>query len=211
MTIFEKIISMKHMWDERYAQEEFAYGTAPNNFIKEQLSKLKPGKILFPAEGEGRNAVYAASQGWDVCAFDISIEGMKKAEKLASNYNVKIDYFVNTDDNLPYTEEQFDVIAMSYAHFPSNVKELMINTILPYLKKGGYLIIEAFSKGHLAYNAKDPKVGGPKEEAMLYSKDEIIDLCKGFEIDYIEELEVNLNEGLYHIGTGLVLRALLRK
>ncbi|NVM67000.1 hypothetical protein FHW88_005321 [Mucilaginibacter sp. SG538B] len=62
-------------WDQRYAEEEFAYGEQPNNFLQQQLSLLKPGKILFPAEGEGRNAVFAAGLGWAVSAFDISIEG----------------------------------------------------------------------------------------------------------------------------------------
>ena len=51
-------------WNERYSKEEFAYGDQHNNYLKEQLEKLKIGKILFPAEGEGRNAVFAAKLGW---------------------------------------------------------------------------------------------------------------------------------------------------
>jgi hypothetical protein len=66
-------------WNERYANEEFAYGEEPNNYLKEQLTKLDAGKILFPAEGEGRNAVFAAKEGWTVSAFDISNEGLRKA------------------------------------------------------------------------------------------------------------------------------------
>ena len=73
---------MKEFWNERYRQNEFAYGEEPNEFLKEQLAKLQPGSILFPAEGEGRNAVYAAQSGWQVSAFDISEEGKKKAERL---------------------------------------------------------------------------------------------------------------------------------
>ncbi|WP_317126673.1 hypothetical protein [Chryseobacterium indoltheticum] len=62
-------------WDDRYSQEEFAYGEEPNNYLKEQLSKLTVGSILFPAEGKGRNAVFAVHMGWNVSAFDISVEG----------------------------------------------------------------------------------------------------------------------------------------
>ncbi len=62
-------------WDDRYSKEEFAYGEEPNNYLKEQLSKLTVGSILFPAEGEGRNAVFAVHMGWNVSAFDISVEG----------------------------------------------------------------------------------------------------------------------------------------
>jgi hypothetical protein len=65
------------MWDDRYGKIEFAYGEQPNNFLKEQLIKIPAGSILFPAEGEGRNAIYA-TQGWNVHAFDQSIEGRKR-------------------------------------------------------------------------------------------------------------------------------------
>ena len=77
-------------WNERYKKEEFAYGQQPNNYLKEQLGKLSAGTILFPAEGEGRNAVFAAKLGWTVSAFDISVEGKKKASRLAEANNVTI-------------------------------------------------------------------------------------------------------------------------
>ena len=81
-------------WNERYSQEEFAYGEEPNQYLKEQLEKLKAGTILFPAEGEGRNAVFAAQLGWDVSAFDISKEGKNKANQLAEKNGISIDYQV---------------------------------------------------------------------------------------------------------------------
>ena len=77
-------------WNDRYSKEEFAYGEEPNNYLKEQLTKLTVGRILFPAEGEGRNAVYAAKLGWTVSAFDISNEGKLKTLKLAEKNNVMI-------------------------------------------------------------------------------------------------------------------------
>ena len=64
--------------DQRYENPEYVYGVEPNQYLKEQLEKLKPGNILFPAEGEGRNSVYAAQLGWKVSAFDLSVEGRKK-------------------------------------------------------------------------------------------------------------------------------------
>jgi len=70
-------------WNERYSKEEFAYGKLPNNYLKEQLERLPVGTILFPAEGEGRNAVFAAKPGWKVSAFNISVEGKNKALQLA--------------------------------------------------------------------------------------------------------------------------------
>ncbi|MEZ0130354.1 class I SAM-dependent methyltransferase, partial [Flavobacterium sp. LBUM151] len=109
-------------WNDRYSNEEFAYGEEPNNYFKEQIEKLKPGTILFPAEGEGRNAVYAAKLGWTVSAFDISEEGKNKALKLAETNNVSIDYKVGELETLNYHTEQFDAIALIYAHFPAEIK-----------------------------------------------------------------------------------------
>ena len=74
---------MKNFWDERYSNKEFVYGTLPNQFFKDQLDKLKPGKILMVGEGEGRNAVYAAKLGWQVDAIDSSNVAKEKAAKLA--------------------------------------------------------------------------------------------------------------------------------
>ncbi|WP_016988515.1 hypothetical protein [Flavobacterium sp. ACAM 123] len=66
------------MWDDRYSKTEFVYGEEPNNFLKEQLIKIPVGSILFPAEGEGRNAVYTATRGWSSAAFDQGTEGKRK-------------------------------------------------------------------------------------------------------------------------------------
>ena len=109
-------------WNERYRAKEYAYGTEPNEYLKEQLGKLAPGMILFGAEGEGRNAVYAAKTGWDVSAFDVSIEGKNKALRLAEKNKVSIDYKVGLLPDLNYKNEQFDVIALIFAHFPPEIK-----------------------------------------------------------------------------------------
>ena len=81
---------MKEFWNERYYENGYAYGEEANIFFKEELLKLKPGNILLPAEGEGRNAVFAAKQGWEVEAFDISDVGKEKAIQLARKNGVNI-------------------------------------------------------------------------------------------------------------------------
>ena len=198
-------------WNDRYSTAEFAYGEQPNDYLKEQLTHLEPGTILFPAEGEGRNAVFAAKLGWKVSAFDISIEGMNKALQLAENNNVNIDYQVGELQELDYKDEQFDAIALFYAHFPSAIKSAYHKTLSNYLCKGGLLIFEAFSKKHLDYIAKNEKVGGPKEIDMLFSIEEIRTDFENYEILALEEKEIELNEGLFHNGRGSVIRFVGRK
>ena len=124
-------------WNKRYSKSEFAYGEQPNNYLKEQLEKITVGKILFPAEGEGRNAVFAARLGWTVSAFDISKEGKNKALQLAGTNNVTIDYQVGELEALHLNPGQFDVIALIYAHFPADVKSLYHKTFDKYLRKNG--------------------------------------------------------------------------
>lgn len=198
-------------WNERYGSSEFAYGVEPNNYLKEQLEKLQTGKILFPAEGEGRNAVYAAKLGWTVSAFDISSEGRNKAQQLAESNLVTIDYQVGELHTLGYREEEFDAVALIYAHFPAAIKSEIHQTLDRYLRKGGHLIFEAFSKRHLEYLSRNEKVGGPKDGGSLFSTEEILSDFRGYEVVELKETEIELNEGLYHNGLGSVIRFVGRK
>ena len=198
-------------WNDRYSNEEFAYGEVPNNYLKEQIEKLSAGKILFPAEGEGRNAVFAARLGWTVSAFDISDEGKNKAIRFAEANNVTIDYQVGELESLNYQSEQFDVIALIYAHFPAAIKSAIHKTLDQFLRKGGIIIFEAFSKKHLEYLAKNDKVGGPKDIESLFSIEEIQSDFPNYEIIELEEKEIELNEGIFHNGTGSVIRFVGRK
>lgn len=198
-------------WDDRYKSEEFAYGEEPNNYLKEQIEKLNPTSILFPAEGEGRNAIFAAKLGWKVSAFDISEEGRNKALRLAENNNVSLDYQVGELETLDFQEGQFDAIALIYAHFPATIKSEIHKQLDKLLRKNGILIFEAFSKKHLEYVTKNEKVGGPKDIESLFSIEEIKADFPNYEIIELEEKEIELNEGLFHNGTGSVIRFIGRK
>ena len=198
-------------WNDRYSKDEFAYGEEPNNYLKEQLTKLPVGTILFPAEGEGRNAVYSAKIGWTATAFDISNEGKSKALKLATKNNVTIDYKVGELEALKFNTGQFDAIALIYAHFPANIKSHYHKTLDKYLKINGTIIFEAFGKNHIDYVAANEKVGGPKDIDSLFSIDEIKADFPNYEFIELAEKEIELNEGLFHNGTGSVIRFVGRK
>jgi 2-polyprenyl-3-methyl-5-hydroxy-6-metoxy-1,4-benzoquinol methylase len=200
---------MRQFWEDRYGRDEFAYGVEPNQFLKEQLTDMEPGTILFPAEGEGRNAVFAAELGWTVSAFDLSNEGQRKANLLAQKKGVEIDYILDPISDLPYTEHQFDAIALIYAHFPAEVKSTFHILLSNYVKPSGIVIFEAFSKKHLALN--NEKAGGPKDIHMLFSVEEVQNDFSDFEVLYLKEEEVELSEGLYHNGISSVVRFIGKK
>jgi SAM-dependent methyltransferase len=201
----------KEFWDERYKQEEYAYGVLPNEFLKDELNALTPGTILFPAEGEGRNAVYAATRGWTVFAFDQSTEGQRKAHRLAEANKVSITYDVVPVDELSYAPNQFDAVALIYAHFAANVKSQYNRKISTFLRPGGILIFEAYSKRHLANILADPRVGGPKDIDMLFSLEEVQADFADFETLLLKEETMEQREGLYHQGLGTVVRFVGRK
>lgn len=202
---------MKEFWDERYSAPHYVYGEEPNAFFKEQLDGIKQGKILLPAEGEGRNAVYAASRGWQVYAFDQSIEGKKKALQLSQKKDVQIEYQVGSLTEMTYPAENFDAIALIYAHFPSANRKNYHHRLLKYLKKGGYFILEAFSKNHKQFQLINEQAGGPKDEDLLYSIDYIMEDFPELDSLVLLECETELREGFYHQGKSSVIRFTGRK
>lgn len=195
-----------HFWEERYAQEEYIYGKEPNAFLKEVLPTLKAGKILFPAEGEGRNAVFAAKNGWDVSAFDASAEGKKKALALAEQHGTQIDYQVSTLEDVDYPMHSFDALALVFAHFPENYRKDYHQKLVTYIKPNGTLIIEGFSKSHSRFQASNPQAGGPKDLSMLYDLETLKSDFEDFEFLEAYETEVKLSEGEHHVGLSSVVR-----
>jgi len=197
---------MNNFWNERYATEDYVYGTEPNEFFKEEIQKLKPGKILFPGEGEGRNAVFAAQLGWEVTAFDSSSEGKAKAERLAESKGVEIDYQLAAYHEANFPAASFDALVLIYTHIPAQMRRGYHQKFAGFLKAGGHLILEGFSKEQI-HNS----TGGPRDIDMLWSKEEL----KGDFTDLpdlkFELLETDLQEGEFHRGKAAVIRALGKK
>ena len=201
----------KDFWNQRYSANDYAYGKTPNVFFAEQLRQIPPGKILLPADGEGRNSVFAATLGWEVVAFDISSEGKLKAEQLAEEHNVSIKYLVGDLESLDLEPQSFDAMALIYAHFPPPIKSKYHQLLQKYLKPNAVLILEAFSKTHLPYRMENPKVGGPNNLEMLFSEAEVKADFESFEIQLLVDTEVELQEGNFHIGKGKVIRFVGKK
>ncbi|MDX8340076.1 class I SAM-dependent methyltransferase [Draconibacterium sp. IB214405] len=194
---------MDNFWDNRYSETEYAYGETPNDFLKQQLPLLKPGKILCPAEGEGRNAVFAATLGWEVTAFDPSTEGRKKALSLSDKHNTKINYLIADYNTANFEKEYFDCICLTYAHMPASIRNQVHNKLTTYLKLGGHIILEGFTKNQINKTS-----GGPKNIDFLFDKNELKEDFQTLSSIQIQETDVALNEGPYHQGIASVIRLL---
>ncbi|HDR50454.1 MAG TPA: class I SAM-dependent methyltransferase [Mariniphaga anaerophila] len=192
---------MSEFWNERYALKEYAYGTEPNRFFEAQIKRLSPGKVLFPAEGEGRNAVHAAKNGWEVYAFDSSKEACKKAENLAAVSGVSIQYKVTDFDKINFPAEFFDSIVLIFAHFHPLKRKEYHQKLISFLKPGGTFIIEGFSKKQMQFNS-----GGPRNIEMLFSKQEIEEDFSSLSELNLEEQLIELDEGPFHQGIASFVR-----
>ncbi len=188
-------------WDTRYAEEEFVYGEEPNEFFKKHIDSLEPGQILLPAEGEGRNSVYAARNGWEAYAFDISHEGLKKATQLAKKYEVSIHYAIGGYADVDYLPDSMDAIAFIFAHVTPEVRRPYYRKLLKSLKPGGIVILEGFHKDQFGKNS-----GGPKDKEMLYDEEQLRE-----DFYYLHDIEIVrsdriLNEGKYHDGEACLVQ-----
>ncbi|MBN8686756.1 MAG: class I SAM-dependent methyltransferase [Chitinophagales bacterium] len=191
---------MKQFWDERYAVHDHVYGMEPNAYFKSFIDQQPPGTLLLPAEGEGRNALYAASKGWVVEAFDFSPVAREKALQYAAERSLKIRYDLRDIESY-ISEKKYDVVALLYVHLPEQVRHRFHEQIYKSVKPGGFLLLEAFAKEQLAFDS-----GGPKDPALLYDAPSI---CRDFPFLHLiscEQKEVILNEGDFHKGKAAVLR-----
>ena len=196
----------RDFWNQRYATNEYVYGMNPNHFFKEIIDAHPPGKILLPAEGEGRNAVYAAQKGWQVDAFDFSEEAQKKALQLAARQNVHINYRLLSLDEIQFPPEYYDAVGIIYVHAPVTIRRDFHQRICQTLKEGGFLVMEVFSKEQIRYNS-----GGPPDIELLYTTSELAMDFAELSISQLSQLEVELREGPYHRGKANVIRLLAFK
>ena len=207
---FRKIMDkdIGQIWDEKFSREGYFYGFEPNLFIASKVELLKEkGKILCLGEGEGRNAVYLASKGFDVTALDASPIGISKALMMAQNRGVQINVQL-IDLKHWEPEASYDGIVTSYLHLEEPLRTEAFQKAIKTLHSGGYFIGEFFSINQIPRES-----GGPKKPSLLYTVDSLkeiftMDEC---EILYLEECDVPLDEGRGHQGDALVIRVIVKK
>jgi SAM-dependent methyltransferase len=191
---------MKEFWDNRYTENSNVYGEQPNAFFKSFIDQHEPGTILLPADGEGRNGLYAAAKGWKVDAFDFSAVARDRTVAAARERQLPIQYDL-MDIGSFKAGKQYDAVGMIYVHLPPLLRRSFHQEIYQSIKPGGFLVLEAYAKEQLQFNS-----GGPKDPAMLYDAPS---LCHDFPFLHLiscEQKELELDEGPFHQGKAAVLR-----
>lgn len=194
-------------WNERFKNQDYMYGVHVNDFLKEQAHRIEEGgKVLNLAEGEGRNAVYLAEQGYDVRGVDFSAHGRDKAMKLAQQRNVVIAYELADLTTYDMGASNWDAIVSIFCHMHETERPGLYRSIKQALKPGGLFVQEVYNKKQLAYGT-----GGPGDPAHLGSLQELKEAFEGFEVILAQDIEREIHEGEFHFGNSAVTQFIARK
>lgn len=191
------------MWDERYSAEEYVYGKRPNDFLVESLRHIPQGRVLCLADGEGRNSVYLAEQGFEVTSVDASAAGIAKCEALAKERGVEVNAIVNDLSDFKIEQESWDAIVSIFCHLPPALRQLVHKDVVAGLKSDGVLVLEAYTPEQLALGT-----GGPQVVDMTMTLNHLNTELKGLNFIHAVEKQREVIEGIYHTGTGAVVQVI---
>jgi SAM-dependent methyltransferase len=196
------------MWNQRYSEPGFAYGTEPNDFLAVSAERYLPpnGEILCLAEGEGRNAVFLARLGFRVTGVDASAVGLDKARKLAEQHGVEIRTIVADLEDFDLGVERWDGIISIWCHTPSTLRARLHRSVVAGLRPGGVLLLESYTPKQLEH-----KTGGPPSADLMMTLAAVRKELAGLELLYGEEKLREVHEGKYHDGVSAVLQVVARK
>jgi SAM-dependent methyltransferase len=196
------------VWDQRYSEPGFAYGTEPNDFLAANAERYLParGEVLCLAEGEGRNAVFLARRGYRVTGVDGSAVGLAKARALAEQHGVAIATVVADLGQFELGVTRWDGIVSIWCHLPSQLRVRVHRAVVAALRPGGALLLESYTPEQLAY-----KTGGPPSADMMMTLAQAREELAGLELVVAEEKVREVHEGKYHEGPSAVVQVIARK
>lgn len=198
--------SPSDFWDQRYTESGWAYGTAPNDFLEAEASRIPPGAVLCLAEGEGRNAVFLAGRGHGVEAVDQSSAGLAKTRLLAAEHGVEVQTTQADLASFDLGQACWQGIVSIFVHLPSPLRRRVHAAAVAALAPGGVLIFEAYAPAQLTLGT-----GGPRETDRLCPLAALAEDFSGLELLVAREVRREIQEGKYHRGTGAVIQIVGRK
>ena len=195
------------MWDDRYSAPGYAYGVEPNDFLAASRERLPDnGKVLCLAEGEGRNAVWLARQGFAVSAVDSSSVGLGKAQELAHRHAVEITTIHADLADFIIEPAAWDAIVSIFCHLPPPLRRDVHARCVAGLRLGGVLLLEAYTPRQLEF-----KTGGPPVVDMMMDSASLTEELQGLEFLHLQEITRDIHEGEFHHGTGAVVQMIARR
>jgi SAM-dependent methyltransferase len=189
------------MWDERFSEPGYAYGTEPNQFLESVADRIPMGRVLSLAEGEGRNAVFLAGLGYEVTAVDTSTVGLAKAERLAAERGVSITTVHADLAEFEIEPDAWQGIVSIFCHLPPVIRAALHERCLRGLAPDGAFVLEGFTPRQL-----ELATGGPKTIELLMELATLRQELPGLRFEIAREIDRPATEGKYHRGTVAVVQ-----
>ncbi|TCD04978.1 class I SAM-dependent methyltransferase [Erythrobacteraceae bacterium CFH 75059] len=195
-------------WDERYAPDDYVYGTAPNAFLAREAHRLAPGsRVLAVADGEGRNSVFLAQHGHEVLAVDVSPRALEKAGKLAARRGVTVEHRLADLAQWDWPEGAFDAVVAIFIQFaPPPVRDRIFSGFARTLRPGGLLLLQGYRPEQLALGT-----GGPPSADVMYTETLLRDAFADWDIDVLTAHDSVIVEGTGHDGMSALIDLVARK
>jgi SAM-dependent methyltransferase len=171
-------------WDDRYRERELVWSGEPNVFVAEEVADLPPGRALDLAAGEGRNAIWLASRGWDVEAVEFSQVALDKAEALAEEAGVRVALSHADLTELPSLEPA-DLVLVAYLHLPRAVATDVLRHAAALVRPGGTFLLVAHARRNL-----EAGYGGPQDPDVLPEVHDVIEVVEAAGLDVRRAEEV---------------------
>ena len=199
-------MSTRDFWNEKFATTDYAYGTEPNDFLVSAVTNLKRGATLSLAEGEGRNAVWLAQQGFTVSAIEQSEKGVGKTLRLALQRGVIVMAERGELETFHIQPNSWDLVVSIYAHTPQELRRKLHRQVVAGLKPGGVFVLEAYTPAQIPNNT-----GGPKDASLMPTAELLRSELAGLVFDHIEEVERDVVEGSLHTGKAHVVQVVAHR
>lgn len=150
-------------WNRKYAERPLVWGDGPNRFVEAELGDLPPGRALDLACGEGRNAVWLATSGWEVTALDFSDVAVARGVERAARLGLAIDFRVG-DVLTAEIGAGYDLVVISYLQLPAHERRAVLDRATAALAAGGTFLLVA----HDLRN-REEGWGGPSNPDVLWT------------------------------------------
>jgi len=195
-------------WNRRFAEAGYLFGTAPNEWLRENAGVWKAGnRVLCVADGEGRNSVWLAGLGLTVDAFEISDVGVAKAKRLAAEQGVSVNFTVADCDGYAWPESAFDGVAAIFVQFADPaLRERLFARMVQSLKPGGTLVLQGYTPRQLEFGT-----GGPPLASHLYTEAMLRDAFADLDILSLRDYEADVAEGAGHQGRSALIGLVARR
>jgi SAM-dependent methyltransferase len=198
----------KDFWNDRFSTDGYVYGTEPSDFLRHNARYIPAdSEVLLPADGEGRNSAFLASQGHTVVAGDVAPAALAKARRLAQQRGVSVDFRQLDVHQWAWPSASYDAVVGIFMQFsPPDLRARVFAGMRQAVRPDGVVLLHGYTPKQLDYGT-----GGPKQADFLYTEELLRDAFAGWEILRLEAYERELSEGSGHAGMSALIDLVARR